>query len=224
VRRCSTCTSARPCERSAILGLQKLAVAVEVEGSHLRGRLADQVTVADEDLVGLCRVGSCRDVTDQWPRARSWLWIAARHNSELLEEGEQRVAGAVAAGFDAGRVVRGEGSFLDGDVGVQVDLGGVGGLVAEPERDNAGIDAGVPGVIAARWRSTCGETVLVAGVGQLRLAVVACLPTSRATASRSSACPRLVGNSGCSGRRARWSSATKATSAAANAVVPHELG
>jgi hypothetical protein len=31
--------------------LQELAVAVEVEGSYLRGRFADQVSVADEDLV-----------------------------------------------------------------------------------------------------------------------------------------------------------------------------
>ena len=53
--------------------------------------------------------------------------------------------------------------------------------------------------IAAVWRRTCGETVLVASVGQLRLAVVACLLTSRATASRLSARPRLVGNSGWSG-------------------------
>ena len=36
---------------SAIRALQELAVAVEVEGSYLRGRLADQVAVADEDLV-----------------------------------------------------------------------------------------------------------------------------------------------------------------------------
>ena len=34
-------------------------------------------------------------------------------------------------------------SFFDGEVGVQVDLGGVGALVAEPERDHREIDVGV---------------------------------------------------------------------------------
>ena len=40
-----------PLRVSALPALQELAVAVEVEGSYLRGRLADQVAVADEDLV-----------------------------------------------------------------------------------------------------------------------------------------------------------------------------
>jgi hypothetical protein len=53
------------------------------------------------------------------------------------------------------------------------------------------------------WRRTCGVTVLVERVGQLRLAVAACLATKRATASRLSARPRLVGNSGASGSPAR---------------------
>ena len=41
--------------------------------------------------------------------------------------------------------------------------------------------------------------VLFFSVGQLRLAVVACLVTSSAIASRLSVRPRLVGNSGWSG-------------------------
>jgi hypothetical protein len=51
---------------SAIRALQELAVAVEVEGSYLRCRLADQVAVADEDLVILCGFASYADAPADW--------------------------------------------------------------------------------------------------------------------------------------------------------------
>ena len=60
--------------------------------------------------------------------------------------------------------------------------------------------------IAAVCRSVCGETVLLVRVGQLWLAVVVCLVSSSAIASRLSGRPRLVGNSGWSGWPSRsWS-------------------
>ena len=65
--------------------------------------------------------------------------LPGRHNpgsSQVLEEGQQRVGGPVAAGRDAGWRGAGEGALLDGEVGVQVNLGGAELLVAEPERDH----------------------------------------------------------------------------------------
>ena len=69
-------------------------------------------------------------------RARVWAavmgrlsWSGARHNpvlvcgSEVVEEGQEGVGGAVASGGCAGWCGAGEGAFLDGHVGVEVELG-----------------------------------------------------------------------------------------------------
>ncbi|MCA1700340.1 MAG: hypothetical protein LC790_16150, partial [Actinobacteria bacterium] len=65
--------------------------------------------------------------------------------------------------------------------------------------------------IAAVWRSACGETFLFLSVGQLRLAVVACLATRSAIASRLSVRPRLVQNSGWLGWLSRSCSHSRST-------------
>ena len=43
-------------------------------------------------------------------------------------------------------------SFLEGEVGVQVDLGGLGPLVAEPERDHGDVDVNTAGAAGRRSR------------------------------------------------------------------------
>jgi hypothetical protein len=53
--------------------------------------------------------------------------------------------------------------------------------------------------IAAVWRSVCGEIVLACSDAQASAAVVTCLASSQATASRLRRPPRLVGNSGSAG-------------------------
>ena len=53
-----------------------------------------------------------------------------------MEEREGAVGRAVAAGRAARRCGAVEGSLFEGEVGVQVDLGGVSAFVAEPERDD----------------------------------------------------------------------------------------
>ena len=60
-----------------------------------------------------------------------------------FEEGEEWAVGLVAAGFDGGWFGAGECGFFDGEVGVEVDLGGFDVFVAEPESDDGGVDAGV---------------------------------------------------------------------------------
>src|SRR5215813_1163773 len=67
----------------------------------------------------------CRSVVGITLRVRRWL--------EVVEEREQAVGRPVAARACAGLRDAGEGLFLDGHVGVEVDLGGLGVLVAEPE-------------------------------------------------------------------------------------------
>ena len=66
---------------------------------------------------------------------RVWRWL------EVVEEREQGVGRPVAAGAGARLLDAGEGLFLDGHVGVEVDLGGLGVLVAEPEGDDRGVHA-----------------------------------------------------------------------------------
>lgn len=70
------------------------------------------------------------------------LWC--RHNGlQAGEEGQQTV-GWVESSWDAvGGCGSGQGTFLEGHVGVQVGLDGVGGLMPEPERDHREIDAGL---------------------------------------------------------------------------------
>ena len=73
-------------------------------------------------------------------------------------------------------------------------------LVAEPQRDHGGVDAGVQQVIAAVWRSVCGVTCLVAATGSVVLrgrGVLGEAPLDRVAAER---CRRArSGNSGSSG-------------------------
>lgn len=56
-----------------------------------------------------------------------------RRSAELFEEREQGVGRLVAAWGGVDRGGPGQGPFLDGLVGVQVDLGRLGAFVSEPE-------------------------------------------------------------------------------------------
>ena len=64
-----------------------------------------------------------------------------RDNSEAFEEGEQRVAGSVAAARDARGCHSGQGLLLQFHVGMDVRLGRFGALVAEPECEDGDVDA-----------------------------------------------------------------------------------
>ena len=93
----------------------------------------------------------------------------------------------------------GEGSFFDGEVGVQVDLGRLDAFVAEPERDDGDVDAGV----SKPWR-TCdagraGSRSCCAVTGSVGRRS-ACLATA-ATASR------------LRGPRGRWGTADRRVAA-----------
>ena len=91
---------------------------------------------------GLCRCGQRESWSAGWPLSGD------RHNpagcgwSEVVEEREHGVGWPVASGAGVRRTDAGEGLFFDAHVGVQVDLGGLGVFVAEPEGDNRSVDAG----------------------------------------------------------------------------------
>ena len=118
-----------------------------------------------------------------------------------FEEGEEGVGRAVAAGLAVGRRGAGERSFFEREVGVEVDLGGLDLLVAEPERDDGGVDAGVQerhrGGVPQHVRR---DRLVVQRRAALRRRVVACLASRRSSASRLSA-PAACW-SGTAGRRA----------------------
>jgi hypothetical protein len=59
---------------------------------------------------------------------------------ECFEEGEELVGWSVAARWRAGWCCQGEGALFDGEIAVEVDLGGLDVFVAEPEGDNGGLD------------------------------------------------------------------------------------
>jgi hypothetical protein len=63
------------------------------------------------------------------------------HNSEVLEEGEERVGWPVASGVDVGWCGSVEGLLFDGEVAVHVDVGGLELFVAEPEGENGTVDS-----------------------------------------------------------------------------------
>src|SRR5690348_2918810 len=91
---------------------------------------------------GLCRCGRRESWSAGW--LLSGLGITRRVVgwSEAVEEREQGVGRAVASGAGVRRPDAGEGLFFDAHVGVQVDLGGLGVFVAEPQGDNRSVDAG----------------------------------------------------------------------------------
>src|SRR3989304_762274 len=64
--------------------------------------------------------------------------------SEPFEEREERVGGPVSAGWGAERGGAWDRLFFERRVGVFVDVGGLGGLVAEPEGDRRDVDLGCP--------------------------------------------------------------------------------
>ena len=130
-------------------------------------------------------------------RAGITRWVVG--GTEVVEEREHGVRGSVASGGGGGPRDAVEGLFLEGQVGVKVDHGGFGSFVAEPERDDGGVDAGLQqrhrAGVAQRMRGDVPD-------GQGRAAAV-CLATSRSTASRESGSSRRVGNSVVGIRRAR---------------------
>jgi predicted transposase YbfD/YdcC len=60
--------------------------------------------------------------------------------SQVLQEGDEPVGRVVAAGCGSGRCGSCEGLLLDREVGVDVDLCGRNGFVAEPERNDGAVD------------------------------------------------------------------------------------
>ena len=85
----------------------------------------------------LCRVWfSC-------PVAR-WVLIASgAAYSQAVQEREKRVGRPIAGRLRVRRGSSSEGSFLEHEVGVEVDLGRAGVFVPEPEGDDGRVDAGV---------------------------------------------------------------------------------
>src|ERR1700733_472781 len=63
--------------------------------------------------------------------------------SQRLQEGEERVGRLVAAGTRIDRRGPRECLFFEGEVGMQVDLGGLHLLMTEPERDDRDVDTRV---------------------------------------------------------------------------------
>jgi hypothetical protein len=60
------------------------------------------------------------------------------------QEAEERVWGSVSAGFRSERGGSCDRLFLESGVGVLVNVGGLGALVTEPERDRGDVDALAP--------------------------------------------------------------------------------
>jgi hypothetical protein len=78
--------------------------------------------------------------------AGTTLAFAERATSAWLqgfEEGEELVSGLVAAGWDIWWRGSVECLFLQREVGMRVDLGGADVVVAQPQRDDGVVDAGV---------------------------------------------------------------------------------
>ncbi len=72
-------------------------------------------------------------------------WLRPAHRSalsEAVEEVDQSVGGLVAQPAGVGRGGARECGFLQGEIGMKVDLRRRDGLVAQPERDDGGVDAG----------------------------------------------------------------------------------
>jgi hypothetical protein len=61
--------------------------------------------------------------------------------SKALEEFEQSIAGSIASGTRIKGSCTGERSLFQSEVGIQVDLGGLGRLVAEPESNYGSVHA-----------------------------------------------------------------------------------
>ena len=87
----------------------------------------------------------------------------------MLEEGEQLVGWAVAAGPDSWRRGPVERPLLDGLVGVDVDLGCFGVLVPEPERNHGDVDAGLQQCHGGGMPQHVGRDSLAAQRGGRRL-------------------------------------------------------
>jgi hypothetical protein len=69
--------------------------------------------------------------------------LTARTRSQAIQEPEECVWRAVAAGFAVQWLGAGECSFFEREVGVDVHLRGFDLFVSEPERDDGGVDPGV---------------------------------------------------------------------------------
>src|SRR5918999_1795572 len=109
-----------------------------------RGSRADRRTFPVPAWCSVSTTAVPDTATDsQRRRRRANAEAVTRAWSEALEEGEQAVWGPVASRSCVGRGGAGERPFLQGEVGVEVDLGRVDVFVAEPEGDDRGVDAGV---------------------------------------------------------------------------------
>jgi len=86
------------------------------------------------------RAAGTSDARSTSPRTRSG---GAAVSSQSIQEPEECVWGAVAAGFAVQWLGAGECSFFEREVGVDVHLRGFDLFVSEPERDHGGVDPGV---------------------------------------------------------------------------------
>lgn len=79
------------------------------------------------------------------PDARAWrapsLGIVG--GSQAVEEREDLVGGLMVARPGSRRRGAGEGLLPDGHVGVDIGIGGADASVAEPERDDRGVNSGL---------------------------------------------------------------------------------
>jgi len=73
---------------------------------------------------------------------RKWVdpWLIRAALSEVFQEGQEAIAGVVAASADIHGGGLGERCLLESKVGVEVHLGGLHRLVAEPKGDDGAID------------------------------------------------------------------------------------
>src|SRR5438270_11796207 len=104
-----------------------------------------------------------------------------------------------AAGRKLVRRGAGQRAFLQGEVGVEIDLGCLDAFMAKPESDDGGVNASLQQVHRAGMAKHMGSDVLVAERAAGSRGYLAYLHRRCSTASRLSAAPRTVGNTGSPG-------------------------
>ena len=148
-------------------------------------------TAVMEPITIRCR--GCADVGGVVPDQGRVRGVRAAM-SEPGEEREQGVGGLASSGAYAGGPGAVHGFLFGGQVGVQVDRGGSGALVAQLESDDAGVHAGEQQTIAAVCRGTWRVTFLPANVGHTAAAAAVCRSRRAASASALIRMPVRVGN------------------------------
>jgi hypothetical protein len=104
-----------------------------------------------------------------------------------------------------------QGALFEGEVGVQVDLGGVDPLMPEAQGDDGGVDAGVQDLHRGGVPEGVQGDLLLADARAASRCCAEVFGESAFSPSRLSRLPRWVGNSGLWGSPARSASQTRRT-------------